>query len=619
MGDLKRGFLIAFIGLAGLGLASVAAAETLDTSSLPRLPGGKATFASVPTTIYVAPEPVAQTAEATRTALAAAGWQSFVAPFTARAQNPNMAIMTFKKGPQALNVFITAAPAQGNATSVSYTAIALPTDLPFPKDGSDIEYDPNRPLLTAATADSVDRVLDYYRKELGTLGWSLWSAKLGGKQSDGGIAGETTERGAFAYYIRENQKPLLLVLLRGTDGRTKVELKGVPAEMLAAAREAEINRNKSPAVAAAPAAPAANVEKSKSATDDMADAIMKQAMQVASDALKGAAAPPTVAKPTAAGETLKARAGSETPIPVPETAEDVEFDGGDGKLEFSSTSSIPAVAAFYRSAMKPLGWREHATPINRANMVVLAFSKGDKKFTLTIMQMGNKTNVTADGEGLITAAAKPDVADSTQPSAALTKASEDDLVAEESGGLPVPKRHTLAVGEQSPFRRQLTANVPLDLNTVLGFYRRELGKRDWKEGALTAADRTVVAFASPEGPAVLKLGRKNNETTVELAVRSEAKAKEAGILPKPGQGRIIFGNMVQAEAVITINKQIVKVGAGVGQKKPDGPSLDLPPGKYKFSAKTAGQPMHNDEVEISAGETWGLLVGPGGVLPLQVY
>ena len=47
--------------------------------------------------------------------------------------------------------------------------------------------------------------------------------------------------------------------------------------------------------------------------------------------------------------------------------------------------------------------------------------------------------------------------------------------------------------------------------------------------------------------------------------------------------------------------------------------LDLPPGKYKFSIKLPGKPAFNDELEVGADETWGLMIGPGGVLPLQVY
>lgn len=82
---------------------------------------------------------------------------------------------------------------------------------------------------------------------------------------------------------------------------------------------------------------------------------------------------------------------------------------------------------------------------------------------------------------------------------------------------------------------------------------------------------------------------------------------------------MLFGNVLDKEASVTVGKRTVKVGAGVGSKAPDGPKLDLPPGKHRFSMRVAGAPPQNEEVEIGAGETWGLLIGPGGVLPLQAY
>ena len=39
---------------------------------------------------------------------------------------------------------------------------------------------------------------------------------------------------------------------------------------------------------------------------------------------------------------------AKAPVPMPDTAEDVEFDGADGRLEFNSSSSIKAVTDFYR-------------------------------------------------------------------------------------------------------------------------------------------------------------------------------------------------------------------------------------------------------------------------------
>ena len=168
----------------------------------------------------------------------------------------------------------------------------------------------------------------------------------------------------------------------------------------------------------------------------------------------------------------------------------------------------------------------------------------------------------------------------------------------------------------------INANVPANVASVVAFYRRELGTRSWKEDAPAAAvnsDEARLVFEAPDGPAVLKLSRKDDATVVQLSLRKPAEAKKAGIMPKPGQGKVLFGNMIEPDAVVTINRQTVKVGAGVGAKAPDGPSLDLPPGKYKFSFKIGNKPAQSDEFEIGANEAWGILIGPGGALALHAY
>lgn len=91
------------------------------------------------------------------------------------------------------------------------------------------------------------------------------------------------------------------------------------------------------------------------------------------------------------------------------------------------------------------------------------------------------------------------------------------------------------------------------------------------------------------------------------------------MMPKPGHAKLAFVNPNEMEAAVTINKQTIKVVAGGGTNGPDGQLLDLPPGKYKFSIKLAGKPASNDEIEVGADQAWGLLIGPGGALPMQVY
>ena len=127
---------------------------------------------------------------------------------------------------------------------------------------------------------------------------------------------------------------------------------------------------------------------------------------------------------------LHAAADQTTPVPVPENAENVKFDGAEGKLEFDSAASVKALAAFYRGSLKPLGWKEQPSVINKSTMVVMEFSKGGKELSFTAMQMGPKVNVSADGSGLVMANARPDAKGRQTANAAATNAPVEALEAE---------------------------------------------------------------------------------------------------------------------------------------------------------------------------------------------
>ncbi len=909
----SRAYLFVLL-LIGGGLLAGCNSETADSGAfnaakLPRVSGAKEITASPTVTIFTSPVSVTQTAEAVDKALTEAGWQKYNVLNAARAGDQNMRTMTLKKGTQALNVFITVAPAQGNATSVQYAELPLKTELPFTKDAAEIEYSPDRPQLSLITAQPVKDALEFYRKELNDRGWSLWSAKAGAKQAAGGTPGVIHRRGAYAeyvsdkepavvmvltaldagsgknrielkqwpiatlktgravqpapqidvtqlprlagaeldpahalksdvrfyapvpvseasaavakllsgagwqqyvspsdkasatlmyfkkgpqgltvsltqrmgqpsqssvsyspnwiyvdvpfaddaagivfddrrpylnmttamgadalidfyraelgatgwvplneadaaaqwpgaklesktFFIREKQKPIQLSLqprdgktsvevrvasfalpqaldagedifglprpkqagnAGGTDGRPKKELHAmVPADVatvLAFYRNVLISRGwkeesagaavtpdsvklnftspEGPAVleigrqydfarvslvqqvtapAAAPSAPAAQ--------ENSIDAMMKQAQQMMRDAgvpSMGAATAPSAASAGPA-EKLPPLAGNSAPVPLPGTAEDVDFDGESGKLDFTSASGVKAVADFYRTMMKEQGWNAQPSVINNANMVVLNFAKGGKSVAFTIMQMGPKTNVSATGSALAGGAKKAEAKTEKVADTASPVASAEDLAVEDKNGLPLPKRHTMSVVDKSPFRRSLTASIPLSFSDVLGFYRRELGKLNWKEavGASVSADRATIAYTSPEGPASLQLSRKDGETTVNVIVRNPAEAEKAGIVAKAGHARLLVTNPNDKEATLTVGKQTVQAAANSGTNGP-GVMLDVAPGKHKVSVKLAGQPAHDDEIEVGADESWGLLIGPGGVLPVQVY
>lgn len=194
---------------------------------------------------------------------------------------------------------------------------------------------------------------------------------------------------------------------------------------------------------------------------------------------------------------------------------------------------------------------------------------------------------------------------SPQPSAALTPA-------DPAADMPVPKQHsssssntTRVTGIDIPLRVGLEAHVPAQLSDVLAFYRSELAKRGWEErpeAAVVAADHVQLAFASPKGPAILKLGRAKDETIVSLVQRNTEAAAKANFLPIAGQARLIFGYLVPDVASLTINDQTIRIAGGENHPQ----TLDLPPGRYSYKLVVSGYTLRTDTITVASGEAWSL-------------
>lgn len=342
--------------------------------------------------------------------------------------------------------------------------------------------------------------------------------------------------------------------------------------------------------------------------DDASD-MLNEALKAAKSLDAGGGAAPRPAAET--GAPLSPRADNAAPAPVPSDAEEVEYDAAEGALDFKSPSSVNKVADFYRSAMKDQGWAVHPTPIAKDNFVVLDFTKGAARIELTLMRMDDRSEASLKGDGLKGAVAAGEAsAAAAAPDAALT--------VEEVGGLPVPAPHSLSGSESSLFRSGVNAQTPASVAGVVAFYRRELGARGWTEHADKAAvraDGAELAFNSPGGPAVLKLGREGSDTTVVLSVRDRASAIKSPLWPKAGQIKVAFGNITAKAAEVSVAGKKIKVAAGAGGKAPDGPTLDLPPGKYDFTLKSGGREL----IDAGPEEIWVMMVGPGGLLAVQAY
>ncbi|MDN3275737.1 hypothetical protein QWJ07_15850 [Frankia sp. RB7] len=470
----------------------------------------------------------------------------------------------------------------------------LPAPKPYKSAGGRGDARSNRRELTVAALADLAAVLAFYHREFTTRGWT----------EEGNAPLVPGDEVALKFSSPEENG--VLHLGRKYDF-TMVHLTAQVKESVLAARA--------------------------KAKKDADDKFMQDAEAMAKQVIAADEARRKVQAAALSDAPLNALADSKTPVPLPENAQEVTFNGDDGRLEFNATSSVKALAAFYRASLKQAGWKEQPSVINQPNMAVMEFAKGGKSISMTVMQMGPKVNVSADGSGLVMAAAKPASSNKTTSSnPADTQANAfGPLEADPESALPVPKQHSSTSlgtaklpGIEAPFRRELEASVPAGLSDVLAFYRGELTKLGWQEkpdGAVISADRVQLAFASPQGPAVLKLGRANGETSVNLVQKNPDAATKADIMPKPGQAKLLFGNMGAQDAQLTINKQTVKVAAGAGgPQSPKAPMLDLPPGKYQYSLKMPGRPARNDTIDIAAGDAWGLMVGPTGeVLPVQMY
>ena len=222
------------------------------------------------------------------------------------------------------------------------------------------------------------------------------------------------------------------------------------------------------------------------------------------------------------------------PLPMPDDASDVVYDAGSGSLDFSSAKSVKDLAAFYRDVAKKQGWKEQPSVINKDNMVVLDFGvKGSEVANITVMRMGDASNVTVEGDALkgkdsgdATADAKADTKADDAPAAPVpAKADLPPLVAVEKHGLPMPDGMSSSINEFND-NIKLMFIAPNSVADIVAFYRAELTKKDWKETAAKVSENeAALSFTTPKGPARLTVKRNGEDSETELALGPDA-AKE---------------------------------------------------------------------------------------------
>ena len=429
------------------------------------------------------------------------------------------------------------------------------------------------------------------------------------------------------------------------------------------------------------------------------------------------------------GLTPAARADDTPPLPMPDDATDVTYDGGSGSLDFSSAKPVKDLAAFYRDIAKQHGWKEEHSVINKDNMVVLSFTaNGDDVANITVMRMGDQSQVTAEGTALESkggagADAKAETKTDDAPAAPVAapadtpplvavekhglpmpdgmsssinefndniklsfiapnsvadivafyrtelakkewketaaKVSENEaalsfttpkgparltvkrngedsetelalgpdaaapvvdasgstaLVATEKNGLPLPDGLGNNGSSATQFSKSVNFSAPNSVAEIVAFYRAELGKKGWKEDAAKVDEKAAeLSFTAPEGPAKLTVKRNGDMSDAELTLTQKSKAAASPLAPKAGMVKLVFGNLSDKAADVSIAGKHVKLAAGQGAKGPDGPTLEVKPGDFTAAMKGA------DPQTFTAGpdEIWMIGVGPGGLIAIK--
>ncbi len=579
-------FLTALVSAASLGASFPPDEAIVDTLGLPRLPGAvpDPSRAESHSSVYSAPGSVAAATAAIRQLLMSDGWQPYVDPL----EDMRRGGMQFKKGIQGLILSFSMADGKADQSKVHYIAERVATPLPFPADAVNIVYDNSRPYLHLVTAGSPDATLKFYIAELAAMGWKPLSeaaaaAKWPGAKLDN----------VHIYYTR-GRATIQLALEKRSDGTVGVDVRIPPFAQPALQPKKEM--------AGLPVPEPNNVVQSSGSSDSIRR-VLKVGVQ--------AELLPVL---EFYRREMASRNWTEAPGAV------ITADAATAIFNSPEGSAVLKLKTLYDSTIVSL-IAEAPRAVVEAKLK--AKREAEEKYVKDIMERQRAE---------LAALKVKEAAEENAARIARAKAAGEDLEPEETSGLPVPKKHTLSSngtmadqGSQAPFRRELIVRVPANLDVVLAFYRRELGKRQWQElpqGAVVKPDKVVLAFAAPDGPAMLILGRADGETTVSLTQKIPAEAAKSGLLPAPGRAKLMFGNMGDTEAAIVINAKTVKMPPGTGgPKSPTGPTLELPPGKYKYVIKVAGLPDRVREVTVGANDAWGLMVGPGGdgVLAMQVY
>lgn len=627
----------------------------IDLRALPQMANAETGFYAPNTLIYFSPTGAPAVADFTRTELAAQGWLEYTRPGTASASNADQQILAFIQNGLELTAFISVAPAQDNKTSVQYSLLMLPLDLPVDPQAASLEFDKTEPYLSYRTPTALESLVEVYREQMAGLGWNELPE-----------SGTVSPQEAALVFASDEQQLALILNLSVSDGQTVATLQPFAADTPLASTEAAPETDVQIS-GDMPNVPLPDDAQSVNYDPDLAEITFTSASDVAAlvefyrQALSAqgwqadedfAVVSDTFASidfsqgddtltltlfdlsgsteasldlsgaASLAGSAAPAGTGSMSPPanaptytindwPVPPEAFNVNLSGD--TLSYKIPKSLAEVAEFYRPTfeMMELG-TDCLDKAAEYTSMSCGLSNGD--FSLNFFAYESGDNQTEVEINFVNYAFPSDESSSSG-------GDSGELSAVDQDGLPLPSNYTNFLSEDSQFSRRLTFTSPSDAQTLLEFYQAELANLGWQQAGdvATTGEVSTLAFEGSDGNLTLTIKPAGSETEVTLVSKNPTAAAEAGILPPAGQARLYLVNFSSDPLTVLINDQTINLEAEAGMDSPDtAGKLDLRPNTYKITIK-AGSSSVTDEITLGPDETWSLLLDASGVAPLQMY
>ncbi len=183
-----------------------------------------------------------------------------------------------------------------------------------------------------------------------------------------------------------------------------------------------------------------------------------------------------------------------------------------------------------------------------------------------------------------------------------------ELTADAEYEFPLPENVGSKSIEGTKFLKQIEANVEAPLKSVQAFYRKEFEARGFTETRLQKTKENTFSYANTNESAEVRLTENSGKTTIAMSVRNNAAAKAEKMIPSPGKGLALMGNLSKEPVEIKLGGKTMQLPAGLGALEPkDAMRIEVAPGKYQVEWKTKGGKSAKEQLEITADTTWGII------------